>query len=379
MAELNIEDAEVNRDQQFHRAPAAIPSWEQKSKNAFAFNSFRVKDISLLRCIDMFGRYTGVGITVDWESCRIADIDLRKRVDIDVANQSIAEMMAQLVKENGLTWSLDPSGLPMISAPKAAMDAKVQLDWSIAGLFPAGSESQGCESLLRLWGYDDVCKLAGNKLEWSEQATAVERANLAASLFLLAKLRDQTWNQRSESNLIFSPDLWNKSASGFERRIKPNVIAMEKRPITDLLMTAATETQLNLVVDWRNVWTHGMTPNDTAATVLGGRNFPQVAKRFLIEYALEMMPISEDTVLLTTREARRKQFRVVPLRLPKNFKIDDLKQSLRALAPVVEEQSKFRIIPVPGTEDLFFARICTPRVDQLNDPDTMVGLGWPDR
>jgi hypothetical protein len=71
--------------------------------------------------------------------------------------------------------------------------------------------------------------------------------------------------------------------------------------------------------------------------------------------------------------------RVVPLRLPKNFKADDLKQSLRALAPVVNDQSKFRVIPIVGTDDLYFARICSPKVDQLNDPDLAAGFAWPER
>jgi len=91
------------------------------------------------------------------------------------------------------------------------------------------------------------------------------------------------------------------------------------------------------------------------------------------------VPISQDTLWLTTREVRRKLLRVVPLRLPKNFKVDDLKQSLRALAPVIGDVSKFRVIPIAGTDDLFFARICSPRIDQINDPDLILGFGWPDR
>ena len=164
-----------------------------------------------------------------------------------------------------------------------------------------------------------------------------------------------------------------------DRRIGRTVFVPESRPIPDLLMTAATETNLNLVIDWQNAWRHGLTPNELAAIVLGGRTFPQVAKRFLTDFALELVPISEDTLWLTTREVRRKLIRVVPVRLPKNFKEDDLRQSLRILAPVVDELSKFKVVPVPGTEDLFFARICSPNLNQLNDPDVMLGLGWSDR
>jgi len=91
------------------------------------------------------------------------------------------------------------------------------------------------------------------------------------------------------------------------------------------------------------------------------------------------VPIMEDTVWLTTREARRGLVRVVPVRLPKNSKIDDLRQFLRILAPVVNDRAKFKVVPIPGTDDLFFARICTPRADQLSDPDVILGLDWPER
>lgn len=144
-------------------------------------------------------------------------------------------------------------------------------------------------------------------------------------------------------------------------------------------MTAAAETNLTLVIDWQNVWSHGLTPKETAAIVFAGRTFPQTAKRFLTDYALEIVPILEDTVWITTREARRGLVRIVPVRLPKNSTIDELRQFLRILAPVVNDRAKFKVVPIPGTDDLFFARICTPRADQLSDPDVVLGLGWPER
>ena len=122
-----------------------------------------------------------------------------------------------------------------------------------------------------------------------------------------------------------------------------------------------------------------MTPKESAVIVLGGRTFPQTAKRVLTEFALEIIPILDDTVWLTTREVRQNLVRIVPVRMPKNYKLDDLRQSLRILAPVVDDQTRFRVVPIPGTEDLYFARICSPRADQLNDPELMLSLGWHEK
>ena len=117
LPELNVENAAVYQAQVFHPLPKPIPNW---SENAKLVQSFRTKDkISLLRCIDLFGRMTGIGITVDWKSCRVAGIDLSKKVVINEKDKSIAEMMERLVQENGLEWVLDGNGLPVISASKA--------------------------------------------------------------------------------------------------------------------------------------------------------------------------------------------------------------------------------------------------------------------
>ena len=380
LQELNIENAPESLAQVFYPMPKPVPNWDEKTK--LVFQSFQVKDISILRCFDMFGRMADIGITVDWQSCRVAGIDLSKKIEINEKGKSIAELVEKIILTSGLAWRLDGSGLPVVSAPKTAMESKVRVDWSTAGLFPDGSEQEGCNALIRLWGYDNVCRFGEGQLLWSEQATPIEKANMQASLCELARVRNldanHPWTKATASPLIFSSSYWNNSFAALERRIGPTIFANEKRPIPDLLMTAAAELKLNLVIDWQNVWSHGLTPKESTAIVLGGRTFPQTARRFLNDYALEIVPIFDDTVWLTTREERRRLIRVVPVRLPKNYKLDDLRQSLRILAPVVANDFRFRVEPVPGTEDLFFARICSPRADQLNDPDVMIGLGWPD-
>ena len=379
--DLNIEDGAVYQAQVFHPLPKAIPIWNDASK--FVLGSFRKKDISLVRCIDLLGRMTGIGITLDWQSCRVAGIDLAKKISIDEQGKSIAELMEKIVEENGLEWTLDGLGLPVVSASKAAAAAKAPTDWSIVGLFPAGLEREGCEALIQLWGYESVCSYSDGRLQWTDQATPIEKANMEASLCELAIVRKleagNPWTKASETPLVFSPGKWNISFNALDRKIRSNVFTTESRPIPDLLMTAAAETNLTLVIDWQNVWSHGMTPKETAAIVFAGRTFPQTAKRFLTDYALELVPIMEDTVWLTTREARRGLVRVVPVRLPQNSKIDDLRQFLRILAPVVNDRAKFKVVPIPGADDLFFARICTPRADQLSDPDVILGLGWTER
>ena len=382
--ELDVQNATIYVDPVFHPMPKSIPSWDERSK--LQLSSFKSKkDMSIIEAFDLFGRMTGVGITVDWQSCRIAGIDLTKKLQLDVKAKSIAEVVTQIVESNGLVWTIDNlGGLPIVSAPLTAMESKLPKDWSVSDLFPQGSEQQGCDVLLRLWGYDDVCRFANGGLQWNERATPVEKANAQASLQELAsQLKLNThplWQRKSESNGTFSPTEWHGSLAALARKVPMSVIVPERRPIPELLTTAARETNLNVFIDWPNAWAHGLIPNEPATALLGGRTFSQVANRFLTDYALELIPISEDSFWITTGDVRRKMIRVVPIRRPKDVKLEDLMQSLRLIAPLgPDDGTRFRVQPVSGADDLFWARVCTPRADQLNDPDLILSFGWPNK
>ncbi len=377
--ELDVQNAELYIDQVFHPQAKAVPSWEEKGK--LQLRSLTIKDTNFLRCIDFFGRMTGVGITVDWQSCRIAGIELTKPLQLDSQGKSVAELVAEIVENMGLEWTLDKQGLPVISASRAAMESKLPLDWSVPDLFAEGFEQQSCDALLRLWGYEDVCSFSSGRLQWNERATPIEKANVQASLNALASLRklrdDHPWQPKNEIQAIFSTDQWYRSLAALNRQVGMSVIIPEPRPVADLLMTAAKATNLNVCIDWQNTWNHGLIPNKPATSVLRGRTFPQIANRFLTDYALDLIPISEDTFWITTGDVRRKMVRVVPIRIPKDLKLEELKQSLRLIAPLgPDDRSRFKVIPIPGTIDLFWARVCSPRADQVNDPDLILSFGW---
>ncbi len=377
--ELDVQNAELYVDQVFHPQAKAVPSWEEKGK--LQLHSLKIKDTNFLRCIDSFGRMTGVGITVDWQSCRIAGIELTKPMQLDSQGKSIAELVAEIVENMGLEWTLDKQGLPVISAPRAAMESTLPLDWSVPDLFAEGFEQQSCDALLRLWGYEDLCSFSSGRLQWNERATPIEKANVQASLNALASLRklrdDHPWQPKKGFQSLFSPDHWYSSIAALNRTVGMSVIIPEPRPIPELLMTAAKSTNLNVCIDWQNAWNHGLIPNKPATSVLRGRTFPQVANRFLTDYALDLIPISEDMFWITTGDVRRKMIRIVPIRIPKDGKLEELKQSLRLIAPLgPDDRSRFKVIPIPGTTDLFWARICSPRADQVNDPDLILSFGW---
>jgi len=380
--ESDSDITELYLRQIYHPPAKPIPNWADRSQ--LTLSAFQVDGIGLLRCLDMFGRMTGVGISVDWQSCRIAGIDLSKKIKLNEKEKSIGALVEQVILSQGLEWTLDPSGLPVVFASKAAMEAKLPTDWSIAGLFTEGNEQSGCETLIRLWGLDDVCSFADGRIQWTENAMPLDKANLQASLVELARIRkldsNRAWSPPTGVAPLFVSTEWNECYTRLSRQVGPTVIVPERRAVPDLLMTAAADVDLDLIIDWQRAWTHGFVPNVVDASVLRNRTMPQVANRFLAEYAMVLVPIDQRTIWITTPDVRRKLIRVIPIRIPVGVKLEDLKQSLRMLAPLgPDELSRFKVTLIPGTENLYFARLCPPLADQLNDPELVQGLGWPSR
>ncbi|MEQ1826938.1 MAG: hypothetical protein ABL921_13370 [Pirellula sp.] len=377
--DLDVQNATVDIRSVYHPPSKVVPNWEDRSK--LPINSFKMNETSLLRCIDWFSRTTGVGITLDWQSCRAAGIDVSKKLQMNVQRKTVAELIAQVVTENGLEWTLDKQGLPVIRAPRAAIEAQLPRDWNVAGLFPKGFEKEGCDLLLQLWQYDDVCQWIDGRLVWNDQADAIEKANLLASLIELSNLTNvnlsSLFPEGHKPIQMFAPFLWNESLKRLNNKVRKSTIVPELRPISELLMIAAAESNLNLHIDWQNAWNHGLVPDETATVLLPGRTSAQVASRFLTNYSLELIPISESSFFITTGDVRRKMIRVLPMSIPKGMKMDDLKQSLFLLAPVgADDRNAFQFRVLPGSESIVLVRICAPRADQISDPNLIQSFGW---
>lgn len=382
--ELDVQYGDIDIGLVYHPPAKPVPKWETKASQSLP--SFKMSGVSTLRCIDLLSKMTGVGITIDWQSCRVAGIDLTKSMDIDVKDKTIGELVAMVAESNQLELSFDNLGLPVLAASQAAMNAKLPTDWNVLELFAsddkAGSEQLAVETLIALWGFADRCTYNDGRVEWNELASPIDKANLLASLCELSLIRksnpNSPWHPAKHPNLLFSQSDWQKSSEGLNRTISMSTIVAERRPIPEILSVAAKEVEMEILIDWQRVWQHGLVPNELAVAVLRGRTLPQVANRFINDYSIELIPIANDTVWISTGDARRKFLHVMPVRLPQDFKLDDLKQSLKLLSPLgPDNRSRFRVVPIPGLADVYYARICSPRVDQIDDSDLVLSFGWP--
>ncbi len=377
--ELDLQNVDVESEVAFHPDPKPIPIWGDRA--SMVLPKLKLTDTSLLNAIDMMGRLTGVGIAVDWRSCLSAGIDVSERVTYVAEGKQVAEILDALLLPRHLMLSVTPQGFPFVHADPEYLKKQLPLDWNVDGLFPPESAPQSCDLILRLAEVHEMCTYENGTIRWNEKAGDLEQSMLQSLFAELAIARNlpatDRWRRIAPEFPWCNPAPWKACSLALNQTIDMKVVVPESRPIPELLSIAADNTQFKLFIDWPACWSHGLSPNDMAMTLHRGRTLPQVLERFLVAYGLEMVPLTESSVWLTTREVRRANERVIPIRLGQGINLDDIKLALRSLAPAnVDDQSRFRVVLLPGDDQVALVRMCPPQAYQLTDPSIMRVFHW---
>jgi len=116
--------------------------------------------------------------------------------------------------------------------------------------------------------------------------------------------------------------------------------------VTELMTIAFRDLDAELLIDWKSVWQHGLSPREEDNSVFRNRTLMQVSGKYLDERC-------------------------------ESDKLDDVKRALRLLTPKsIDGQSLFKFEPVAGLSDWYLARICRPRVSQIVEPELEMSFAW---
>jgi hypothetical protein len=182
--------------------------------------------------------------------------------------------------------------------------------------------------------------------------------------------------QIANSRLLFDPNEWKESRSLLGKKMGSSIVIPDKRGVTELMAIAFRELETELLVDWKSVWQHGLSPREEDFSVFRNRTLTQFLGKYLDEFALELVPIARSSLWLTTDSTRRQQCILVPVRCEMD-KLEEAKRALRSLAPkTIDGQSLFKFEPVPGMDDWYLARICRPRLSQIVEPEFELTFAW---
>lgn len=360
--------------------PQPIPAWAERA-GSIKIGRIKATDLSLVKCIELFGRMTGIGITLDWPSIRAAGMDEQPAVSFDTEDKTLEALFQSILAEKKLAIEWSPDGLPIVRPSAIRESAVGQGRWKVDGIVPSGKEKEFFQLLISLWEIESTCSVEQDELIWLDASNPLQKASLWTTLQLLARLQSKpylVWPEQSDApKLLFDPAEWKASLGIQSRTVASHVLIPEIRSVSEIMQIAADETKTRLLVDWQAVWQHGLVPGQMDISIVRNRTFPQIMKKFLDNHSLELVVIGRDSVMLTTPEARKLRSCVVPLKIPNGMELADFKRLLYQLAPSNPEgRTRFRVSEVPGLEGVYLARITLPQVDQLDDSELETAFGW---
>lgn len=375
--DLEIDDLSETKQLLHHPAPKILPPWNEAIETQ-KIERIKFQDMPLATCMDFFSRATAVGITIDWESIRAVGLNEKISLSCDLQKMNFKEILDEILDRQGLGIEVQ-DGFPIVR-PKTTDTPPELATLNLSSVVPIGSEQKLAEQLVMLWELEAKCEASGGKILWKPIATNVDVARMRSSIQLFADTTarnpDVEKDQNTQARLLFDPNEWKEGRSLLSRKIASSVVIPDKRSVTELMTIACRDLDSELLIDWKSVWQHGLSPREEDNSVFRNRTLMQFSGKFLDEFALELVPIAKNSLWLTTESSRRQQFIVVPVRCESD-KLDEVKRALRLLAPKsIDGQSLFKFEPVAGLSDWYLARICRPRVSQIVEPELEMSFAW---
>jgi hypothetical protein len=375
--DLEIDDLSETKQLLFHPAPKVLPPWNEAIETQ-RLERIKFQDMSLATCMEFFSRATAVGITIDWESIRAAGLDEKMSLSCDLQKKNIKEILTELLDRQGLGIEVE-DGFPIVR-PRTLDAPPPLVTLDLSGIVPNGSEQKLAEQLVMLWELEARCRASGGKMLWKPIATNIDVAKVRSTIELLTDMStpkpDGGKDQNAISRHLFDPNEWKEVRSLLNRKIGSSIVIPDKRGVTELMTIAFRELDAELLIDWKSVWQHGLSPREEDVSVLRNRTLTQVTGKYLDEFALDLVPIARNSLWLTTESTRRQQFIIVPVQCAAD-KLEETKRALRPLAPkTIDGQSLFKFEPVAGLSDWYLARICRPRLSQIVEPELESTFAW---
>jgi hypothetical protein len=329
--------------------------------------------------LELFGRLTDIGVTLDWQSCRANGIDENPTVQVKLESGNLHGLLQSLLAQHKLKLELDPNGFPHVVPQE--IPAQQEETWKLDEIVEPSKAKELATLLVAMWDVEPMCREENGAIVWSASASAIDKSKGFATLRQLAKSLGKpapNWPGTARfAKSPFSLDAWKECRTVLAKTVPASVLQQESRCVTAILQSSAKEVHANIFIDWKSAWAHGLSPTEEAISVLRNRTLPMIANRYLLNYALELVPIDADTFLLTTGKSRQSNLCVVPIRLQPDQKLENVKRALSTLRPIASDgSSRLQVRLVPGQSDLYLARICPPNSVQVFKEEITDAFGW---
>ena len=375
--ELSIENAEIAFATEYYPQPIPLPNWAERAERKLG--RIRTPPMSLPRFVDWINRVSGHAISVDWFLFNLSDIPLEGPFSLQSEGTTVGGILEELKTKVGAQVDTDAKGFLYVRPAAEKLSSKLKPDGStelgpLSKGLPEGQDQAILKLVLDMLQVDG-CEYKDGKLTWGPDANAYQQAQVLAAL---ASIREANAGGAAASSVFdFNrPAAWMALFRQSQKKLGPDEILHEERPIVDIMVRAAQSSGLELLMDWPAVWSHGLHPNRMALSLLRGRTMLEVSNRFLDDHSLELVPLDGKTWALTTEAQRRSMIRIVAVRTDRGVSLEDMRVSLRGVVPRgMDGKSMFRASSVPGAEGVVLLRICPPNSSLFADEELVRALG----
>jgi hypothetical protein len=400
-----------------HPSPVVPEPWDNVKSTSIL--KLRIAQKPLSQVLLVLGQLANSGLGWDARLLHYSTIDPLQNVSLEAVNSTLEDELAklatqvpfdkQIVAPNvALAKDADkpPVGIPA-EIPDETVVTRIQLipvakivadqlpsEWSLDGLVRAEESANGAiadETSLSQWNQilrthfppgDGLWAMDGMSIVWSPQASLADRASMAVFLDQVRQiygsptksgffqnssdtagkdLHSVMWMQPIQAYNVAYKQLRNKGVSVFA----------ESTSSPALLDEAARECELELVMDWPSLQSHGFSHAASSLSLFRNRTWPQIAKRTMDQFDLVAVVDGPKRLVLTTLAQQRRWPRSTILPLRPGESIESVGESFRVLSPTDERGlSILSVTPLPKKDaadsvEYVIIRHCPPNTKQL--------------
>ncbi|MFM8405833.1 MAG: hypothetical protein ACKN94_00805 [Pirellulaceae bacterium] len=330
----------------------------------WTLGELEVPNMPLHDALGILSQLTGVGMQLDLPMLLRCGVSPTTPVSGKFQELKVSEAVSQLVAPLGLQLILNDGQLPLIAPSPEMIGKRLEQRWKIDDLGDIDAQQGWWKAIgevvpeLRDW-----CRMEDGELIWEPKAPSPAKLSLSLTLDRIRAAIGKPPQWKWADGQLERGYPWGGSTKWLQATASS--ASPQDRPWVHALQRAAKESDIDLVVDWKGLASHGVTPKSSGTIVLRSRTIPQIFKKYRERLALELVVVQPGLLYLTIPETRRLDSQVYLVALPAGSSPQDLVPSLRAIAPAsASMESLLRVVPTPESP-WCLVRTCMPSIEQL--------------
>jgi hypothetical protein len=362
----------------YHPPAIELPLWEgAREKMMFSVSA---TNQPLDRLLIRLGQLTGVPIGWDLDTSRFASPEII--INVKSNREPLRKFLESILEEKKVSIVGDPDGTAILRGDPTWIRSKLPADWLLDDLCKDAAE--WTRLLTKLFPQSmQRCRLEDKRIEWTEEATGIEKAELAVFLDQVRRGVGIKPTSSFATELIDPQAGWQ--AIDGRLKTKGTRIQLEPNSSACIFDEAARDVGLRMMFDWPSLYAHGFSFAASDTILVRGRTLSEIVRRTLEKHSLVAVIDNPQRIVLTTLPRQRRMWRTIVLKVDGDSTSEQLRERFRLLAPVSKDGRStltVEFIPsIPNQESVRLAaiRICPPNTFQIENFEIREALHLPAR